>query len=354
MPYTRFRFIAYEVPTATRRLDVPGPTLAGLPPGKLCDPVPDIAVPKAPESTDWFIRLRRLAAVVNIAHANVGSADDADTLKVFVAPEFYLRPATPQTDHTYPEEQFPPLWDVLERMFRTARLKHWLIVPGSVLWHSKMLGENQPIYYNSVLYVRGGVGGGEAGRIEKKLASSMDGVPTRYAVGNVSEPLMKKAYTEAAFLRERLFEIDGNATFGLEICLDHRLKVLKQTLADRQADVADSWKRGGPALHVLTAGGMPLNPESVAARPGGYVLRNDGYADPPASELRKVTGYRLPSTAPGQAWEDKAAATLEADPGTAVEVPLRGEAVLVPPIAGPGTYDMPVQRLRIYPPLPLP
>ncbi|WP_290059894.1 hypothetical protein [Amycolatopsis solani] len=353
MPYTRFRYIAYEVPTATRRLDVPGPTLAGLPPGKLCDPVPDIAVPKTLESTDWFIRLRRLAAVVNIAHANLGN-DSADTLKVFVAPEFYLRPADPGTDHTYPQEQFSSLWNALEQMFRTARFKHWLIVPGSVLWHSKMMGENNPIYYNSVLYLRGGVDGGEAGRIEKQLASSMDGIPTRFAVGNVTEPLLKKAYTEAAFVRTRLFEIDANATFGLEICLDHRLKVLKQTLADRQGDANDTWKRGGPALHVLTAGGMPLNAESVAARPGGYVLRNDGYADPPASELRKVTGYQLPSSVPGQPWEDKAVATLEADPGTAVEVTLRGEAVLVPPIAGPGKYDMPVQRLRIYPPLPLP
>ncbi|NBH12437.1 hypothetical protein [Amycolatopsis sp. SID8362] len=353
MPYTRFRYIAYEVPTATHRLGQAVKPLAGLPPGKLSDPVADITVPKTAESTDWFIRLRRLAAVVNIALANLGN-DDADTLKVFVAPEFYLRPADPATSHTYPAEQFPQIWDALERMFRTARLKHWLIVPGSVLWHSEMMGENAPIYYNSVLYLRGGTGGGEAGRVEKKLASAMDGVPAQAAVGSSSDPLVKKAYSEAAFVRERLFEIDANATFGLEICLDHRLNVLKQTLADRQADIGDPWKRGGPALHVLTAGGMPLRPGSVAARSGGYVLRNDGYADPPASELRKVTGYQLPSTAPGQPWDDKAVATLEADPGTAVEVTLRGDAVLVPPIAGPGTYDMPVQRLRIYPPLPLP
>ncbi|UOX92463.1 hypothetical protein MUY14_18250 [Amycolatopsis sp. FBCC-B4732] len=353
MPYTHFRYIAYEVPTATRRTDVPGPTLAGLPPGKLCDPVPDIAVPKAPESTDWFIRLRRLAAVVNIARANVGD-DDPGTLKVFVAPEFYLRPADPATSHTYSTNQYSQVWDALEKMFRTPRFKNWLIVPGSVLWYSDVLVANEKTYFNSVLYLRGGADGGEAGRIEKKLASSMDGVPTRSAVGNASEPLVKRAYSEAAFLRERLFEFDAKAHFGLEICLDHRLKVLKQTLADRQADGADPWKRGGPALHVLTAGGMPLNPESVAARPGGYVLRNDGYADPPASELRKVTAYQLPSNAPGQAWDDKAVATLEADPGTAVEIPLRGDAVLVPPIAGPGTYDMPAQRLRLYPPLPLP
>jgi hypothetical protein len=61
-------------------------------------------------------------------------------------------------------------------------------------------------------------------------------------------------------------------------------------------------RRPAPAidLHVLIAGGMPINKPSVAARSGGYILRNDGLWDlsRPRSELKRVTGY-LTSARPG-------------------------------------------------------
>ncbi|WP_326952803.1 hypothetical protein [Amycolatopsis sp. NBC_01286] len=355
MPYTHFRYIAYEVPTATNRTDIAGPTLAGLPPGGLCDAIPDIPV-AGPRGTtaDWFVRLRRLAAVVHIAQMNVRDTDDPSTLKVFVAPEFYFRPADPATHHTYSTEEYLATWDALDRMFHAVRLKNWLIVPGSVLWHSDTMVHGQRTFYNSVWHMRGGVGTGEARRIEKRLPSGLDGIPMAFAVGKTAE--LQAAYAEKELVRERLFEVDANTTVGVEICLDHAgsVQVLKKTLAERQGDPTDSWKRGGPSLHVLTAGGMPIVPGSVVARPGGYLLRNDGYADPPLSELRKVTGYRLTSGAPAQAWTDKSIATLEPDPADAFELPLRGDTLLVPGLPGPGTYDMPAQRLRIYPAKPLP
>jgi hypothetical protein len=358
VPYTHFRYIAYEVPTATNRTDIPPPrpVLAGLPPGRLCDAVPDIPVPVSSRSgtaADWFIRLRRLAAVVHIAQMNVRDHDDPSTLKVFVVPEFYLRPADPAAHDTYDTENYLEAWDALDKMFHSVRLKNWLIVPGSVLWHSDTMVLGQRTFYNTVWYARGGVGTGEAKRIEKRLPSHLDGIPMPLAVGETAG--LKAAYEEKEFLRERLFEVD-NTTVGLEICRDHATSVqaLKRTLAARQNDPNDPWNRGGPALQVLTAGGMPIVAGSVVARPQGYLLRNDGYANPPYSELRDVTGYQLASGAPAQPWEDKASATLAADPGQAAEVVLRGDALLVPSPPGPGTYDMPTQRLRIYPPKPLP
>ncbi|MCR6490794.1 hypothetical protein M8542_49200 [Amycolatopsis sp. OK19-0408] len=355
MPYTHFRYIAYEVPTATTDLNLAnGPTLAGLPPGKLCDPVPDIPV-KAPldQSADWFIRLRRLATMVHMAERNVQElGDDSTTLKVFVAPEFYLRPADATAHHTYDVEQYQEVWGALEQMFRAVRLTNWLIAPGSVLWHSDTMDVTQRTFYNTVWFTFGGARKGESRRVEKRLASHIDGVPQQFAVG--SNPRLQGAYEDREFARERLLEIGGQAIAGFEICLDHGDQVLKKTVAELQNDPQDPWKNGGPALHVLTAGGMPLDEEAIVARPGGYLLRNDGYANDPYSELRRVTGYALQSGAPANAWTDKAIATLAPDPGVAKEVVLKGESLLVPRMPGQGNYYMSPQRLRIYPKLAMP
>jgi hypothetical protein len=356
VPYTHFRYIAYEVPTATNRTDISNPPVAsGFPPGAVCDPVADIPVPAhgSVGPADWFVRLRRLAAVVNMAGLNL-KADNPSTLKVFVVPEFYLRPPNPATHNTYASSDMISIWDALDRMFRSPRFKHWLIVAGTAMWNMDTMTRDQhPIYYNTLFYVRGGVASGEVRRIEKKLPSTIDGIPTQYAPGKDAE--VKALYEDYELRRERLFDIDG-VPIGVEICLDHikTLRVLKSTLQERLTTAGDLWAHGAPALHVLTAGGMPLELSAVAARPNGYFLRNDGYANPPVSELRKVRGYKTSTGNPAQAWDDGGVVDLDADPHDAVEYPIPAGALTVPGLPGPHPYDMPEQRLRIYPAKALP
>jgi hypothetical protein len=65
--------------------------------------------------------------------------------------------------------------------------------------------------------------------------------------------------------------------------------VLKQVLHDWRSNEGN---RQDVALHLLCAAGMTVKAESVASRPNGYILRNDGIANPGArSELIQVRRY---------------------------------------------------------------
>ena len=376
MPYTHFRYIAYEVPTATMALDAggnfTGNVISGYPPGNASPAVATIPVPALPNPLpDWHVRLLRLAAAVDLARQNLGAGDNANTLKVFVAPEFYFRPpAAGRADYandTYPQADMLSIWGVLDTMFANVLFADWLIVPGTVMWNRHVptaADAQRRNYFNSVLYVRGGAA--QTTRlIEKQLPSGIDGIPRAYAPGN--DALLKPIYQDWRVRAEHIIRVDGK-DYGVEVCLDHynsnSCRVLKQVLYEwpgRYGDLSNAQRAAlvrNPelALHILTAGGMPLEMRSVAARVGGYILRNDGWSVGVHSELRRVQSYTFGpfNVAPSNTW---GSATLAADPGTAVAVPIPAGPEQVPPYANdpnPAHYHTFAQRLQIYPAVALP
>lgn len=298
MPYTHFRMIAYEVPTASYDAKAGGPVVAGWDPGKLC---PEVARARIPAnlnlSQDAINRLRRLASVVDEAAQGLAAlGDDNNTLKIFMVPEFYFRPTVlgpTYVSNTYPDTEVFQIVRALDGMFSHADFQHWLFICGTVMWNSSSDPFRPTIYYNTAVYKRGGIQNtaGSISMVEKQLASAIDAIPMASAPGYNDS--VRMIFESWANRRLRVFDHDGIAC-GLEVCLDHAdhdmCRALRRVLEDWPEKEG---ARQEVKLHLLTAGGMPINDWSVSAKVGGYILRNDGLYWPQGqSELRQVTGYR--------------------------------------------------------------
>ena len=370
MPYTHFRYIAYEVPTATSKQGVEG-VKSGFPAGKSIDGPVDVTVPP-----DAQTRVRRLAAVVDRAATHVRSryGDGADTLKVFIAPEFYFRPPdrgeSPGKEglqsfphETYPQDHAYAIIEALNKMFVHASFEHWLIVAGTVMWNfDDQVGPLQ--YRNSAMYVRGHAAN-DLRVIEKAVASGIDGVPNPYKASDISDekydPSLDKLFEDWFHRKRRVFDVAG-VTCGLEVCLDHgggdTHRILKTALSEWQFN--EGQYPPGVKLQLLTAGGMRIQPGSVAAVEGGYLLRNDGYSNFPHSELRKIVGYEKPiqlkgrslqQTEPTYSWDLQGSAKLSDSIMPWGRIPLDGSFLV--PMFENGYFEFP-QQIVFYPRLPLP
>jgi hypothetical protein len=306
MPYTRFRYIAYQVPTV---LDVNGAKLPTLDAGgEVTDHTIAPLVVDRNLPADARKRLKRLAAVVKLAQRIVNRAnDDRGTLKVFMVPEFYFRPPnTVDPDYlnsTYTYDHAMQIFEAMNTMFVDAAFQDWLFVLGTVMWN--WVDGNTIDYRNSAVHLLGHQAD-SLRLIEKDVPSHIDGVPDPWPRPwgrQAYDPAMEETFRDWSLRRGHVFDA-GGVVCGLEVCLDHAdpgamdrqgrtHRVLKHVLSD--------WFANEPlqpapavALHLLTAGGMGISNGSVAATEGGYILRNDGFSQRgagPVVELRKVLRY---------------------------------------------------------------
>ena len=316
MAYTHFQYIAYQTPTFGFDAN-DGSFLASLAPGDLCDAIDDIPVPEnLGLSDDAKKRLRRLAAVVEKAHSELVGDQDT-TLKVFMAPEFYFRPEAATNSHTYSQEERGKILAALGLMFKDAKFDHWLIVPGTVLANIPVVPLTNPktyYYYNTAIAIQGGTNC-KLTAIEKQQPSSIDGVPvnggitsTTVAAGNY-----KEHFEQWSQRKQRMFRV-GGIQMGLDICLDHcgpaafnpagavviqdTLRVTKRVVNEFLAQPPLPAPLPELSLHLLTAGGMPVVPQSLAAKNGGYMLRTDGHPGMnPTINFKRITNYTTPAGA---------------------------------------------------------
>jgi hypothetical protein len=369
MPYTHFRYIAYEVPTATQDTAIvpaaDAPVESGFAAGNACAAVARLPVP-ANIPNDANVRLHRLAAVIDRAAArlNAMGGDNNNTLKIFVAPEFYFRPpssngATYFSD-TYPQADMFQIWGAFDLMFQHADFQHWLFVPGTVLWNNSddEMFAGAPKYFNSLMHIRGGGRLRPAQRIEKKLPADNDGIINPFATPGL-DPDLKPFYEAWRELKQRVISVDGTE-LGLEVCLDHSsgasCRVLKTALSKWQNEQAGK----SISLHILTAGGMPIQEKSVAARVNGYILRNDGFAIAPRIELKRVNGYSwgIFNVSPSNLWGTAALSASVAGADVTV-IPPGDERIVIAPLdnggaAKAGQWFFFTQRILIYPAQALP
>lgn len=298
MAYTHFRFIAYEVPTATH--DLAQNVVSGFDPGPECAVVDRIPV-GATTGPDSKLRLKRLASVVDEAERAIRASaltDDDNTLKVFMVPEFYFRPQAYTNDYRYemyPEAEAESIIVQLSTMFQDAAFQNWLIVAGTVLWRQTktdpVTGAPITAFRNTAVIVRRS----EIYGVEKYVPSHLDGVPYPLApLGKFADnydPTLHIEYDTWMFRKCRILDI-GGVLCGLEVCLDHgdkRYSVLKKILSEWGTH--ETAPRPLLSLHLLPAGGMQINPDCVAARDSGYILRNDGYSGDPYSQMLKVRNH---------------------------------------------------------------
>lgn len=333
MAYTHFRYIAYEVPTASSEQHPPGATASAFDAGTECEQVKRIPIndPDSKLHPDAKKRLRRLALVVEKAARHLESLrragrDNDSTLKVFVTPEFYFRPpaalgADFHSD-TYSETQMKLIFGQLDSMFKDPAFKHWLIIGGTVMWNLAK-GRSHPItgigtakertFFNTAVVMLGGRNQGLR-FFEKRVASDLDGIPTIYAPGSELSGF-RLVFEQWSELKKRIVEMDGTGV-GIEVCLDHLdadlplptlplpvrpVPIKYDPIKDSRTDTdtartlkkirnrwaqyenprtypKDFFSESRVSLHVLTACGMDIEEGSVAADVGGYILRNDGFS----------------------------------------------------------------------------
>ncbi|MBA6304200.1 hypothetical protein [Colwellia sp. MB02u-14] len=264
-----------------------------------------------------------------------------------MAPEFYFRPPTATganyDSDTYPTAIAAEVISAFDTMFQHNDFDNWLIIPGTVLWNGPAPDAVNKLFYNTALHVRGGAVNQPTRIIEKKIASGIDGVPSAYTPGGYAD--LVPFYQRWAVRKSRSFS-SGGINFGLDICLDHlaavRLKVCKQVLHDwpvQEGNVQDA------QIHLLTAGGMTINDTSVAATVNGYILRNDGYANAPRSQQKKINKYTNGA-------EDSTPSNMNSKALMAIDAVADASIVLVGDECVPnkdgGVFIFP-QRIVVYP-----
>ncbi len=313
--YDKFQLIAYHIPT--------GGEVAKVGAGARCEGLQYLPEQLGDLSDDAAIRLTRLAAVVEKAVALSGSEveESPSTLKIFMAPEFYLRPSSAAKSRSYSEEDKKIILQVLGQMFKDEVFEHWVFVLGTIIWNKtgKSLLEDAevkmshvmdfPIVYNTAIVVANR----RVKTVDKLNYADVDQIDAKYRA-NVANPELIKAIKEpsgivTAAKKEtlelyflvakannwsRAFFRVGQLYFGIEICADHDMGVLAEAYAD--------WLKTMPPdeapkldFQLLTACGMSINPERLLVGRGRYVLRMDGAADPdptPHSEIQAVADIK--------------------------------------------------------------
>ena len=253
-----------------------------------------------------------------------GQLGGADTLKIFMAPEFYFRyggPSDPPDDllDSYPNGEIRlvnVIEDVMRRRLGGPEYADWLFVPGTMFWHktAEQPNTSHPIYFNTAALFRGGPAGqlspqaradnanpgkiptvGTTSTNQKQLMSGIDYSLRPEDQGRARwdaalNPMFEPALGSWDWWRWHIFSVqdmDGPGgdplVFGLEVCLEHihemarpstGLGVLRTLCTPGQG----FWDRPPEVnVHLLTACGMPLQPQrGIAATIGGYVARCDG------------------------------------------------------------------------------
>jgi len=359
MPYTHFRYIAYEVPTASIRT-ADNAVVCDYAAGDTYQAIARLPVP-ADTPPDAKVRLQRLAGVVNFAANRLGTlADNANTLKIFMAPEFYFRPpAALGADYfsgTYPLADVNAIWKAFSNMFAHADFQHWIFIPGTMLWNTRVDPKRPHLYFNTLAHIRGGVADG-LNVIEKNQPSTIDGMPV------VGVPARDSAYRvfHQTWRNRKKHVVDvSGVPVGFEICLDHLnsaySRVLKNVLSDWRANEGGALP--GLKLHILCAAGMSIQDKSVCPIVNGYILRNDGIAKAGArSELKEITRYQSPDPLMATLMDTNPAdlngtATLGAAIAEEQAVDIPGGALRVPS-KGAG-YSEFTQRVLFYPSCALP
>lgn len=353
MPYTHFRYIAYQVPTVGHN---GVNAIYGIPAGNVNNPPTLVSVLGL--SPDAKTRVERLIGVIIEAEnqlRNLGG-DNAHTLKIFMAPEFYFRPDNDIVAYFYDEYQ--AIKNALrETIISNVKFKDWLVIPGTIMWvwdafkdsPKRLNPEHDSIYFNTAIYIKRQGLGYESKTIEKAQASRIDGIPTgRHYKHNpvpVGNPFAKSTdeqwtkYQELSKLKKHEFTING-IRCGLEVCLEHGLSYAPGTIGLLKSipSITDDLLHFDLDLQLLTSGGMPIRIDSVAADVGGYIMRNDGYSNNPKTNCQRILGYNPINNSANLA------------PNTIVErtVNLQGGNLFLNPPPGDVLWPNHPQEIKIY------
>jgi hypothetical protein len=311
--YNKFQLIAYQVPTDRPFKDDNGNVVkleTRLPAGQRCQIASTRLNDMEQEltaglSADALSRLMRMIAVAERAATSLDIDPAPNTLKIFMAPEFYFRPALKgTTSWSYSLAGKELIERALCRVFSAREYESWLFVFGTIVWYRtanslvneapellkavkddpKLHGlENTPFLWNAALIMEGGTD--RLFTSVKRHYSKADDIDDQYqAVGAAvgKSPLSALAFPSRGKLRDYLnnlkkessgdpfFPVGDNLTLGIEICMEHEERVLRQAFQKLLQ------KYPQLDLQLITACGMRVNETRLCITESQFVLRVDG------------------------------------------------------------------------------
>lgn len=208
-----------------------------------------------------------------------------ETLPVFLAPEFFFkwRDGLP-----YDRATFFNAIDYLKAL--SAEFPDVLWIIGTVWW-AEPHASGALMVHNSALILQGGV---VLHSWQKERLSGIDGLRRGPEFWDREDAQAARilARSQIPFFDARLPDGDS-LQCGIEICLDHLTLngpppspgVLRQHYVAAEPDPDQG---AGGDVHLLTAAGMPMQPENVVARRGGLFLRCDGGRGARRSECLRI------------------------------------------------------------------
>lgn len=276
MAYTNVQFIGYVLDTAPQVNPDGSKTYLGL-----SDPQLDIEA-----------RCELMARAMQAARAALPQPSpptpEGETLKVFMAPEFFFRGAS----GAYSMDDVQLAIASLQRMAADDQWLDWVFVFGTILGASAPAQQTPPYdidplaatqIYNFALVQQGGAAAqGDTGArmVMKELMSGVDFVataasPSSLLLGDVAH---WPAATSGGLGREQqqvnydgagVFELAG-ITWALEVCLDHRDTVRRLQRSPQLPG------QKLVQLQLVPSCGMGIQAPSVVTQAGGLVFNCDG------------------------------------------------------------------------------
>lgn len=279
-PYTHLLPLSYMVPTFYPTL--PGNVTAqnGAPTITLADP-------------DLQARAQRLVNVLywtaNTFKSHKGMNDD-NTLKVFIAPEFYFRTASePEalsgqfsrntSFGSYPEDARYILAEALYGAIQSSPLfKDWVIVAGTICSVLPDAPPKRLNLLNTAIMMRGQRAAMDASvpyvLMEKHYISHIDGPPQEWHANTDPTTVYSFNLNPDQKLDNIIYWDD--MTVGLEVCLDHSeqvvfnaMNLISQTLGPNVQPLN---------LQLISSCGMSIVDQAVAVEDGALVMLTDGYS----------------------------------------------------------------------------
>jgi hypothetical protein len=247
-----------------------------------------------------------------------------DVLKIFMLPEFYLRGpfGAYSTAHIFRDKLLLRLMDDVVDLVQHAEFENYLFVFGTAVmahggghpenqttqevWYDdesadedELLSADQVLYWNFCPVLRGGPNV-QKYLVTKRYISTVDfldrtALPNPGQRSNVShydrpsaqlKELLQLRGTE--LVQDNIIEIDG-VRVGLEICLDHRLGVLWESIQSTGQALVD--------VQLITSAGMAIELGPNPVKPGGGVVYlTDGEASSAACVRTDTTEHFDPET----------------------------------------------------------
>jgi hypothetical protein len=151
-------------------------------------------------------------------------------------------------------------------------------------WDDQDIKAQEVLYYNFAPVCKGGTGHQHFYTVVKRYISSADflsrtSLPSLPSPSNANlhlyadlSPILGKTLAKrgTTLVKDNLLEIDG-IRIGIEICLDHRIGALWNTLRkNRASQLVD--------VHLITSAGMSIERGPNPVVPGGVVYLTDGEA----------------------------------------------------------------------------